>query len=231
MTDYNNISDEYDQSKQDRWRIEIEKYSITEYLKDKIKGKRVLDIPCGSGVYSNLFYELGAKEVVGIDISEEMVKLAKQKTNYPNSSFIQCDAQKLNDLSLDKFDIITCIFLFNYAKTEEELENMIKNIKNLLNENGILLILNDNILQSDYTTDYSRYNFTKSCENKIIKYNFFNDVFNFDIINYKTEANIFFQKFQKYFKEITIHKLKVKDKDEYYNVFFYNQPFIFLTCK
>jgi len=144
MTDYNNISDEYDKSKQDRWRIDIEKYSITEYLKDKINGKRVLDIPCGSGIYSNLFYELGAKEVVGIDISEEMVKLAKQKTKCPNSSFIQCDAQKLNDLSLDKFDIITCIFLFNYAKNEEELENMIKNLKNLLNENGILLIFNKN---------------------------------------------------------------------------------------
>ena len=60
-----------------------------------------------------------------------MIKLAKQKTNYPNSSFIQCDAQKLNDLSLDKFDIITCIFLFNYAKTEEELENFTE-IKNKL---------------------------------------------------------------------------------------------------
>ena len=227
MTDYNNISDEYDKSKQDRWRIDIEKYSITEYLKDKIKGKRVLDILCGSGIYSNLFYELGAKEVVGIDISEEMVKLAKQKTKYPNSSFIQCDAQKLNDLSLDKFDIITCIFLFNYAKNEEELENMIKNLKNILNENGILLIFNDNILQTDYTTDYSRYNFTKTCNDNIITYTFSD----FDVINYKTSASIFFKTFQKYFKETTIHILQTKQNKEFYDLFHSNQPFLFLTCK
>jgi len=32
MTDYNNISDEYDKSKQDRWRIDIEKYAISIYI-------------------------------------------------------------------------------------------------------------------------------------------------------------------------------------------------------
>jgi len=227
MTDYNNISNEYDKCKQDAWRIDIEKYSITEYLKDKIKGKRVLDIPCGSGVYSNLFYEMGAKEVVGIDISSEMVKLAKEKSNNSNSDFITCNAENLNEISnLGKFDIITCIFLFNYAQTDTQLDNMVRNIKNHLKEDGILLIFNDNILQTDYTTDYSRYNFTKTCKDNIITYTF--SVF--DVINYKTSASTFFKTFQKYFKEITIQKLKTKQNEEFYEDFHSNQPFIFLTC-
>ena len=225
MTDYNNISNEYDKCKQDAWRIDIEKYSITEYLKDKIKGKRVLDIPCGSGVYTDLFSEMGAKEVVGIDISSEMVKLAK--SNYENYNFIVCDAEKLDQITdLGKFDIITCIFLFNYAKTDTQLDNMVKNIKNHLKEDGILLIFNDNILQTDYTTDYSRYNFTKTCKDDIITYT----LSDFDVINYKTSASTFFKTFQKHFKEITIQKLKTKQNEEFYDLFHSNQPFIFLTC-
>ena len=103
---------------------------------------------------------------------------------------------------------------------------MVRNIKNHLKEDGILLIFNDNILQTDYTTDYSRYNFTKTCKDNIITYTF--SVF--DVINYKTSASTFFKTFQKYFKEITIQKLKTKQNEEFYDLFHSNQPFIFLTC-
>jgi 2-polyprenyl-3-methyl-5-hydroxy-6-metoxy-1,4-benzoquinol methylase len=227
MTNYNDISNDYDKCKQDQWRIDIEKYTITEYLKDKIKGKRVLDIPCGSGVYSNLFYTMGAKEVIGIDISQEMVKIAKKNSNNSNSNFITCDAEKLDQIKgLGKFDIIVAIFLFNYAQTEIQLDNMVRNIKNLLKDDGILLIFNDNILQTDYTTNYSQYNFEKSCNNNIIKYT----ISNFEIINYKISPNLFFKTFQKYFKEITIKTLQTKKNVKFYELFHSNQPFICLTC-
>lgn len=44
-----------------------------------IKGKTVLDVGCGSGRYSTVLAELGASRVVGVDFSEKMLKLAKDR--------------------------------------------------------------------------------------------------------------------------------------------------------
>ena len=41
--------------------------------------RSVLDLACGSGIYSRVLKEAGAKRVVGIDISEEQIKIARRK--------------------------------------------------------------------------------------------------------------------------------------------------------
>ena len=53
---------------------------ITEDLKNLVPGKRVLDIGCGTGRWSYVAAQWGAKTVDGFDIQEEMVKLAKKAT-------------------------------------------------------------------------------------------------------------------------------------------------------
>ncbi len=47
-------------------------------LMPEVKGKRVLDAGCGSGVYSEWLIEHGA-EIVAVDASPKMVELAKQR--------------------------------------------------------------------------------------------------------------------------------------------------------
>ena len=42
-----------------------------------VNGKRALDVACGEGHYSRLLRQAGAEEVVGIDISERMIDLAR----------------------------------------------------------------------------------------------------------------------------------------------------------
>ena len=64
--------------------------AITEYLKSKAKGKRILDIGCGPGKWSCYAVECGAKSVDGFDIQEDMVKLAKQATAQYGSSVSIC---------------------------------------------------------------------------------------------------------------------------------------------
>ena len=51
--------------------------AISDYLKSKAPGQKVLDIGCGQGEWSCLASGYGAKSVDGFDIQEEMVKLAK----------------------------------------------------------------------------------------------------------------------------------------------------------
>jgi len=63
-------------AKQQLFRSVVEAYSFFKELGD-VKGLRVLDLACGNGHYTRQIYERGAKEVAGVDVSSEMIKLAK----------------------------------------------------------------------------------------------------------------------------------------------------------
>jgi demethylmenaquinone methyltransferase/2-methoxy-6-polyprenyl-1,4-benzoquinol methylase len=43
------------------------------------KGQRVLDVACGTGVLFPYYEALGVQEIVGIDLSPEMTRIARQK--------------------------------------------------------------------------------------------------------------------------------------------------------
>ena len=53
---------------------------------------KVVDIGCGSGVYTNSLHKNG-HEIIGVDFQEEFVKSAKK--TYPEISFVQGSAEKL----------------------------------------------------------------------------------------------------------------------------------------
>lgn len=65
--------------------------SLVQLLAPK-EGERILDLGCGTGDLANTLFEDGA-EVVGVDKSENMVKLATSK--YPHIPFTVRDATKL----------------------------------------------------------------------------------------------------------------------------------------
>ena len=54
-----------------------------ELAKEFVKDKTVLDIACGSGYGTKILAEAGAREVEGIDISEEAIISARK--NYENN--------------------------------------------------------------------------------------------------------------------------------------------------
>lgn len=56
-------------------------------------GKRVADIGCGGGIYSQAWRALGAREVMGVDFSEAMVAAAREQADgLAHISFRQGDA-------------------------------------------------------------------------------------------------------------------------------------------
>ncbi len=73
--EYNEIADQY----QEATRRELRKYT-SDYswikLLGNLQGKKALDLACGEGVSSRLARDLGAAEVVGVDISEGLIKKA-----------------------------------------------------------------------------------------------------------------------------------------------------------
>jgi len=74
-TDYTVIAEQYKQCKEHPWRSRIETYSILKHL-GNVEGTKVLDVACGEGFYTRKLRQCGADEVVGIDLSEAMIRLA-----------------------------------------------------------------------------------------------------------------------------------------------------------
>jgi len=81
---------------------------LQDFLKDKCKGKKVLDYGCGNGIHSVCLSEIST-EVVGVDLSEPSLKIAQQRVRQAGienkAKFILMDCEKL-DFPDNSFDII-----------------------------------------------------------------------------------------------------------------------------
>ena len=119
-TDYNAIADQYKRSKLTPWRRYIEQYTFCDILGD-ITGKSVLDLACGEGFYSRLLRLRGASRVVGMDVSQKMVELARAaEAEMPlDIEYVVGDARAFRTTEI--FDVVTASYLLNYAQTEEQL--------------------------------------------------------------------------------------------------------------
>src|SRR4051794_5212534 len=77
MTDlYADIAEDYKKSKLRPWRQHIEGYTLFSLIGD-LRGKSVLDLACGEGFYTRQLKQRGAARVAGVDISEQMIALAR----------------------------------------------------------------------------------------------------------------------------------------------------------
>ena len=80
-----------------------------------VGGKRVLDAGCGPGVYSEWLVDHGA-EVVGIDFSPTMVKLANRRLQ-GRARILEADlGQPLRLLETASFDTIVSALALDYVK-------------------------------------------------------------------------------------------------------------------
>ena len=103
----------------------------------KWKGKRVLDVGCGTGNFAREVAKKDAKYVLGIDYADEAIKIAEKNNKEKNLKFKKLDVIKLDE----KFDIIVSI------GTIEHMDNPIKIIKKLkscLNKNGKIILTTPN---------------------------------------------------------------------------------------
>lgn len=110
----------------------IEKPMMRELL-PSLAGKKVLMLGCGTGEESIMLREFGATEIIGIDLSEESIKLAKQ--SYSNCEFIVADMHTL-PFEDNTFDFVYSSLAIHYSNDPE---GVYKEIYRVLNKNGQLL--------------------------------------------------------------------------------------------
>ena len=80
-------------------------------LAPDLTGKAVLDLGCGFGENCAEFMRLGARRVVGIDISEKMLEIARQE-----NTGIECIRADMSDLSSldEQFDVVFSSLAVHY---------------------------------------------------------------------------------------------------------------------
>ncbi len=101
--------------------VMIDRFQLVFRRCGDVKNKSILDVGCGSGRYSVDFAQRGAKEVIGIDFSSEMIHLAVHRAIQKNVStrctFIQ--GNFLQQKFMRTFDVVTAIGLFDYVHDPE----------------------------------------------------------------------------------------------------------------
>jgi len=111
------------------------RYVVRFFSVARVKVERVLEVGCGTGNLTKHLNDMGFK-VVGVDSSEDMVRVARRKL--PDVEFFVADVR---EFSLDeKFDAVVSTFdsLNNILEDEEMLKAFI-NIRRHLRDGGVFI--------------------------------------------------------------------------------------------
>lgn len=100
-------------------------------------GKKAIDFGCGTG-RSTRFLKKHGFLPIGIDISKEMIKIAKKID--PDGEYLLIKDGDFRKLPLNSYDLILSAFTFDNISMEKK-EMLLSDLKNLLNKNGIFINL------------------------------------------------------------------------------------------
>lgn len=97
----------------------------------------ILDIGCGNGAITSVIADKYAKNgsVMGVDLSQDMVNLAKQTFKAKNLSFRTMDAAHVP--FVNEFDLVSSFYCLHWVKDQQ---SAINGIFNSLKENGQTLL-------------------------------------------------------------------------------------------
>lgn len=98
------------------------------------KNSKILDIGTGTGILISYLLEKSPSKLVGVDISENMIEVARKKYKDEDVKFIVSDIMNFNE---DKYDYI---FIYSAYPHFKDKEKLFEHLSKLLNENGKVII-------------------------------------------------------------------------------------------
>ena len=104
-------------------------------LMPDVKDKTILDLGCGYGESDKYYKELGAKYILGTDISSKMIEKANNQNKEDGIDYRVLAMEDLSELN-QKFDIIMSSLAFHYV---ENFDKLISDCNSLLNKDGYLV--------------------------------------------------------------------------------------------
>ena len=97
----------------------------------EIRGKRALDLACGTGRYSRLLQQRGASQVVGLDLSSSMLDRAREVTPF----LVKAEMPHLC-FSSSTFPLVICALAVGHLK---DLGRVMKEIGRVLDHGGVVI--------------------------------------------------------------------------------------------
>jgi len=137
--DYANVYDDLYHDK--NYQLECGTLELIFQQFSSISVKSILDLGCGTGNHSLFLAEKGYS-VHGVDKSEEMIALAKQKIEQVSAK-ISCNFQvgNIQTVELEQtFDAVICMFaVLGYQTTNDQLFSTLKTVRKHLKPGGLFI--------------------------------------------------------------------------------------------
>jgi ubiquinone/menaquinone biosynthesis C-methylase UbiE len=111
---------------------------LPELIADHVRGRRALDFGCGTGRSTRFLQEL-CFQVSGVDISPEMIRLARERD--PEGDYRLMERGNLSAFEAGTFDLILSAFTFDNIPTREEKAALFGEIQRTLNTSGKMINL------------------------------------------------------------------------------------------
>lgn len=125
----------------------VEKPALFSLAPD-LHNKMVLDIGCGCGENCIQFIKLGAKNVMGLDISVKMLEIARKENSSPSIQYVNKSMTDLDD-STGMFDVVFSSLAVHYIK---DFDKLVKDIFNHLNQGGYFIFSQEHPLTTALLT-------------------------------------------------------------------------------
>ena len=120
-----------------RWRQNFERWDELREFCDSLKtGAKALDMGCGNGIPVAKYLVEHGGEVVGIDVSENMLEMARK--NIPDAEFIKMDMLNMR-FSPACFDGLTAFYSIFHVKRDFHAD-LFRSFYEILKPGGLMLI-------------------------------------------------------------------------------------------
>lgn len=98
-------------------------------------GRRVLDLGCGAGQLAHHLATTGAAEVVGVDVSERMLALARTKWAHPRVTYHHGAVEEV-EFPAARFDLVVSSLVLHYV---DDYSRLVRRISGWLAAGGVLV--------------------------------------------------------------------------------------------
>jgi 2-polyprenyl-3-methyl-5-hydroxy-6-metoxy-1,4-benzoquinol methylase len=116
------------------WTKAFEHPSFMALLPDA-SGRRVLDLGCGAGQLAHHLAERGAAEVIGVDISERMLGLARAERSHPRVTYVRESIEQAT-FAADRFELVVSSMAIHYVA---DYRGLVQRIARWLSPAGLLV--------------------------------------------------------------------------------------------
>lgn len=97
-----------------------------------LQGKTVLDLGCGFGEHCTQYVRAGASAVVGVDLSEKMLEVARRENADPRIRYLHLPMEQIGTLE-GQFDLVVSSLALHYV---EDYGTLVRDVYALLERGG-----------------------------------------------------------------------------------------------